>query len=39
VANNFPRVIARAHDNARAVLDGGDVFPGDIVGWPGRASR
>jgi phosphoglycerate dehydrogenase-like enzyme len=32
VANNFPRVIARAHDNARAVLDGGDIAPGDVVG-------
>jgi phosphoglycerate dehydrogenase-like enzyme len=31
VANNFPRVIARAHDNARAVLDGGDIAPGDVV--------
>lgn len=31
VANNFPRVIGRAHDNARAVLDGGDIAPGDVV--------
>lgn len=31
VANNFPRVIARAHGNARAVLDGGDIAPGDVV--------
>lgn len=31
VANNFPRVITRAHDNARAVLDGGDIAPGDVV--------
>lgn len=34
VANNFPRVIARAHANARAVLDGGELHPMDIVGRP-----
>ncbi|WP_157874357.1 2-hydroxyacid dehydrogenase [Streptomyces sp. AcH 505] len=34
VANNFPRVIGRAHRNARAVLDGGTVEPADIVVWP-----
>jgi phosphoglycerate dehydrogenase-like enzyme len=32
VANNFPRVIARAHSNARAVLDGTAVSPMDVVG-------
>jgi phosphoglycerate dehydrogenase-like enzyme len=37
VSNNFPRVIRRAYQNARAVLDGGDVAPADIVSWPGRA--
>jgi phosphoglycerate dehydrogenase-like enzyme len=31
VANNFPRVIQRAYDNARAVLDGGELVPGDVV--------
>jgi phosphoglycerate dehydrogenase-like enzyme len=31
VANNFPRVIQRAYDNARAVLDGGALVPGDVV--------
>ncbi|MFC4055477.1 NAD(P)-dependent oxidoreductase [Actinomadura syzygii] len=36
VANNFPRVIRRAYENARAVLDGGDVSPADVVSWPGR---
>jgi lactate dehydrogenase-like 2-hydroxyacid dehydrogenase len=36
VANNFPRVIARAHGNARAVLDGTAVAPGDVVGRPAR---
>jgi lactate dehydrogenase-like 2-hydroxyacid dehydrogenase len=42
VANNFPRVIARAHHNARAVLSAADgtheppaaVAPADVVGWP-----
>lgn len=34
VANNFPRVIARAHANARAVLDGGQPHPMDVVGRP-----
>ncbi|HEY3872099.1 MAG TPA: 2-hydroxyacid dehydrogenase [Actinocrinis sp.] len=34
VANNFPRVIARAHANARAVLDGGEPDPMDVVGRP-----
>jgi phosphoglycerate dehydrogenase-like enzyme len=36
VANNFPRVIRRAYQNARAVLDGGEVEAGDVVSWPGR---
>jgi phosphoglycerate dehydrogenase-like enzyme len=36
VANNFPRVIDRAFRNARAVLDGGPVAPGDVVVWPDR---
>jgi phosphoglycerate dehydrogenase-like enzyme len=31
VANNFPRVIQRAYDNARAVLDGRELVPGDVV--------
>jgi phosphoglycerate dehydrogenase-like enzyme len=31
VANNFPRVIRRAYDNARAVLDGTPLIPADIV--------
>jgi phosphoglycerate dehydrogenase-like enzyme len=34
VANNFPRVIDRAYRNARAVLDGGEVSPADVVTWP-----
>lgn len=34
VANNFPRVIRRAYDNALAVLDGGDVAAGDVVVRP-----
>jgi phosphoglycerate dehydrogenase-like enzyme len=34
VANNFPRVIARAFDNAQAVLAGRPVEPGDVVSWP-----
>jgi phosphoglycerate dehydrogenase-like enzyme len=34
VANNFPRVIARAHANALAVLAGGEVAPGDVVHRP-----
>jgi phosphoglycerate dehydrogenase-like enzyme len=34
VANNFPRVIGRAHDNALAVLGGTPVAPGDRVGGP-----
>ncbi len=36
VANNFPRVIDRAFRNAKAVLDGADVSPGDVVVWPDR---
>jgi phosphoglycerate dehydrogenase-like enzyme len=39
VANNFPRVIARAHLNARAVLDGTEVAPADVVAWPEGAAR
>jgi phosphoglycerate dehydrogenase-like enzyme len=38
VANNFPRVIKRAYDNSRAVLDGGPVEPADVVVWPGSGS-
>jgi phosphoglycerate dehydrogenase-like enzyme len=36
VANNFPRVIQRAYQNAQAVLDGSvaAVAPGDVVVWP-----
>jgi phosphoglycerate dehydrogenase-like enzyme len=34
VANNFPRVIQRAHGNVRAVLGGGEVDPEDVVIWP-----
>ena len=37
VANNFPRVIDRAYRNVRAVLDGGNVAPGDVVTWPESA--
>jgi len=37
VANNFPRVIERAYRNARAVLDGGDISPADVVTWPASA--
>jgi phosphoglycerate dehydrogenase-like enzyme len=33
VANNFPRVIQRAFDNAESVLTGATVDPGDIVSW------
>jgi phosphoglycerate dehydrogenase-like enzyme len=36
VANNFPRVIRHAYDNARAVLAGGSVAEADIVTWPQR---
>ncbi|HEV7656781.1 MAG TPA: NAD(P)-dependent oxidoreductase [Mycobacteriales bacterium] len=36
VADNFPRVIRRAYDNAEAVLHGGSVDPADVVVWPGR---
>lgn len=36
VANNFPRVIARAHANARAILDGCEPHPMDVVGRPTR---
>jgi phosphoglycerate dehydrogenase-like enzyme len=36
VANNFPRVIDRAFRNAKAVLEGGEVAPGDVVVWPER---
>jgi phosphoglycerate dehydrogenase-like enzyme len=39
VANNFPRVIARAHRNVRAVLDGGPIEPGDVVVAPAGAIR
>ncbi|HEY7175498.1 MAG TPA: NAD(P)-dependent oxidoreductase [Micromonosporaceae bacterium] len=39
VANNFPRVIARAYHNTRAVLDGGNVSPADIVTWPTAAAE
>lgn len=34
VANNFPRVIQRAHDNVQAVLSGASVDPADVVVWP-----
>lgn len=34
VANNFPRVVERAHHNVRAVLDGQPVAPTDIAVWP-----
>ncbi len=37
VANNFPRVIDRAYRNVRAVLDGGDLSPADVVTWPESA--
>jgi phosphoglycerate dehydrogenase-like enzyme len=36
VANNFPRVIERAYRNSKAVLDGRDVSPADVVAWPDR---
>jgi phosphoglycerate dehydrogenase-like enzyme len=39
VANNFPRVIDRAHHNVRAVLDGGQVAPADVVIWPKEVAR
>jgi phosphoglycerate dehydrogenase-like enzyme len=39
VANNFPRVIQRAHDNTQAILHGGDIRPADVVVHPGGVSR
>ena len=41
VVNNFPRVIRRAYDNVRRVLDGdrAGVAPADVVVWPGEGER